>query len=277
MRFNILPLIVILTVNWTCVNAETLTNPFDTIKSSDPANRSQGFNDMIEFIPIPGRNEYGCEFKVSDTIRARKALIELLRRENHFDFDKFYRNKYGVEFSSRELYNFQENDKASKYLYAREGHGIYVSELMAFIDSCEDESAVDLFPGEKTFNKYPRKSTELAMRIVEKTTTGPVNINGGILLQLVGVSAKQYRKTDKELYARVKTWLIKLTDDDNLCNMAASVMGNIGDTDFIPILEKISQYDDSRGKRIYFEDTNETIVSPISLVAKSALKKIPRK
>lgn len=276
MKTNITICFLVIVANCGSVSAEIrVRTPLELVKAEDPTERSKGFYDLIAHDSVSGRDIFNCGFTEVDTNAAKKAVIGLLRQERTFDFTAFYAEKYGVKVSRKEMYTRREEKPIKNYLYAREGYGEYLGDLTTFVDSCEDESAVDLFPGEKTFLKYPKKSANLVLSKLIGVEKAGADIKEKFIfpLLLLGKTTRQYRESDKELYKKVKTRVIDLTDDEFLGNVAVSVMGDIGDSDFIPVLEKISKYDNTRGKPVVSSVTGQKRIRPISTEAKQALKR----
>lgn len=250
---------------------------FDTIKSSDVFIRANAFDDMIDLTPVPGKTEYyNCRFKGLDEAIAKKAAINLLRREKSFNFDEYYYAKYGVKVSGDDVYKRKREEKVMDYLYAKEGHGEYLDQLEGFIDSCEDESAISVFPGPRTFKRYPQKSAEAALLKIEKIRNSGFSEKNknAYILRLLGETAKLYKETDPKLYGRVKAKLIELSEDACLGGDAVEAMGQTGDRDFIPVLERISKYDNTKGCPLVMD--GRTKIFPISNDAKKALTELQK-
>ena len=246
----------------------------EMIASENPVERSQAYENLVSPDTASGRIEYNCKFQVSDVEVAKRKVFELFQKERNFNFDKYYFAKHGLELAGDDIYKRKKEKKVEDYLYAKEGYGIYVASLEDFVDSCMDETMVDMFLGPKTFNKFPQKSTEVALEKIEKIRAGDSeekNKNTHII-RLLGLGAILYKDTNPQLYAKVKAKLIELSEDDCLGSAAVGTMGRMGDRDFIPVLEKISKYDSSKGCRRVMD--GKTKVLPISRHAKSALKKL---
>jgi hypothetical protein len=253
--------------------AET-TNIEEMIDSGDPMDRIQGYYDMVNLEPESGHFgdlQYSCKFKLSDSIAAKTLVIKLLKKEHNFDFDKYYYDRYGLKISGDDIYKRKKEDKVLKYLYAKEAYGGYLADLYMFVDSCEDESIIDIFPGQKTFDKYPQQSVEKAFEKIEKTkNSNPIakNVNAHII-RLIGASTIKYKKNNTQLYNKVKVKLMELVEDNVLCDTIVKTMGQIGDPDFIPILKRLSKYDDSKGSVMIIDGRKK--IFPISRDAKEAL------
>ena len=257
--------------------AEPTTDPLKLVTSADPNERIKGFYDLIAPEVISGRITYTCKFNTTDVGKAKKLLGQLLRKESTFDFDKDYFERYGFKIVGKELYARKKEKKVMEYLYAKEGQGEYLAHLQDFMDSCEDESLIDIFPGTKTFNRYLQKSTEAAFKKIEeiKNADPDIKYKTGDVLIFLGDAAIKNKETRPQLYNKVKAKLIELSENDCLAGTAIGVMSGIGDPDFIPILEKISRYDDSKGCVIV--SNGEKTLLPVASDAKRALKRLQMK
>jgi len=259
------------------LNAEALPKgPLEMVQSDNPDDRVKGFYDLIKPAVISGQITYTCEFNSDNTGKVKILLGQLLRKEINFDFDKDYFARYGVKVSGKELHARKKEKEIMRYLSDKEGYGVYLANLQDFMDSCEEESLVDLFPGPRTFNRYLQKSTEAAFVKIEdiKKPDNSGNRNKSGFLIILGDAAIKNKKLQPQLYNSVKAKLIELSENDCLADRAIGVMGQMRDSDFIPILEKISHYDNSRGcSRII--DGQKTVF-PISRAAKRALKHLQK-
>jgi hypothetical protein len=230
-------------------------SPLEMIKSKNFRERINGFYSLVDTGgPLTAAN---CKFKVSDSTSAKKAVINLLRRENKFEDDNYVNGKYAAEIRS-ELYSE------------------YSTDLGLFVDSCEDESAIDLFPGDRTFKRYPQQSTEAILSTLDNMEKTGFNKNkNAYIVRYLRDSSTRYKKNNRKLYDRVKTKLIELVDDEGLSRTAAGTLEALGDEDLIPVFEKISKYDDSKGTvRI---SHGRRHVFPVSEIAKRALEKLQGK
>lgn len=259
------------------IAAEAVKDPLQMIVSENPGERSKGFYELIKPTMISGRITYTCEFTDADIGKTRKLLGELLRKEKVFDFDEYYFKKHGRRIAGRDLYTHRTDKAVANYLYAKEDWGVYLANLEDFMDSCEEESLVDLFPGPRTFNKYLEKSTEEAFKKIDEIKKSDDSVkrkNNGVLIFL-GDAAIKNKNLQPQLYDRVKAKLIELSENDCLADRAISVMEKMGDLDFLPVLEKISKFDDSKGC-VMVMDGQKTVL-PVSRSAKRALKRLQTK
>lgn len=225
-------------------------SPMDEIKSNNVNERMDGFYGLV----YTGGNitNPNCKFKVSDSASAKKAVIDLLRKERKYESDNLTNRMYPPKLG--------------------EGFGEYIADIGIFVDSCEDESAVDMFPGPRTLKKYPQQSTEIILsRLENREKSGNYTRN----VRHLGIVAPYYKETNKKLYDRVKIKLIELVDDENLSERAVYSLSALGDVDLIPVFEKIAKYDDSKGTvRIY---NGKKRIDPVSGIAKEVLEKLQRK
>lgn len=257
-------------------HAENTASPFDLITSSSPESRQEGFYLLTKYAPVEDRIEYDCGFTVPDVAHAKKALIGLLRQENTFEIKEYYQAQFGIKSSEKTAFQNPHADSFKKYSFAMEAYGEYMSDLMRFVDSCEDESAANLFPGEKTFSRHYKKSIEFAILELEKPTGGLKYKSSYMLIKLAGRAAQKHSESDEKVHKKVKAWLIRLAENSEYANAAVSVMGEMGDPDFIPILRRLSELDDSHGKSLRLNDGSTRVISPIAREAKKALDKIKR-
>jgi len=272
---NSLCLVVVFLFFAVQLKAEVVSkDPLVMVQSENPEVRVKGFYDLIKPVLVSGQITYTCEFNSADIGKAKKLLGQLLRTENKFDFDKDYQVRYGVKVTRKEIHAHKKKKEVMRYLHAKEGYGAYLANLQDFMDSCEEEAFVDLFPGPRTFDKYLQNSMAAAFSKIEeiKKPEYSVKRSDSEFLIILGNAAAKNKKLQPELYNKVKAKLIELSEQDCVADRAISVMGQMRDSDFIPILEKISHYDDTRG--CVREIDGQKKVFPVSGAAKRALKRL---
>lgn len=243
---NILALIFVLLFDGTTCCVEN-KSPINKIKSNNVNERMDGFYGLV--YTGGHRTNPDCKFKVLDSASAKKAVIDLLRKERKYESDNLTNGMYPPKLG--------------------EGFGEYIADIKFFVDSCEDASAIDLLPGPRTMNKYSQQTIELILSRFEKRGA---DVYG---LRYLRKLSPRYKQINKKLYERVKAKLVDLVDDEKVSDRAVDALVALDDVDLIPVFEKISKYDDTKGT-VRIENGKKEII-PIAGIAKEALGKLKQK
>lgn len=260
MKKNIMSAIIVVAVFWgttysmegavkkkMLISKASISDIVVKIKSDNVRERMDAFGELVyvgDYETAPD-----CKFKVGNKSSMIKVVIDLVRRENKYESDNLTNGMYPPKLG--------------------EGYAYYLQDIKGFVDSCEDESAIDLLPGPRTRNKYSEQSIEYILSRFEKHGADSYGLG------YLGELAPRYKQTNRKLYDKVKSRLIDLVDDEKVSDFSVYALKHLDDVDLIPVFEKISKYDNSKGRVVI--DKGNKYIEPISGIATEALLKLKQK